>query len=260
METLKFEVTDGVGVVTLSRPEKMNALSATMLDELGTLLADVEQGEVGALVVTGGPDVFSVGADLGDASGGLDERTPVTTTASVHRTMALFDRMARHPKPIVAAIAGMALGGGAELALACDLRIAGDTASIGFPEVKLGVLPAGGGTQRVARLAGQARALELLLTGDPVTAEEAAAAGLVNRVVAAGELMPAAMEVAGKLARRPPLALATIKQVVRAGLDGPLHTGLELEAQAAALLMATDDAREGIAAFVEKRKPHFRGR
>ena len=259
-ETIRYEVDNRVGVLTLDRPERMNALSARLLDELGTVLDQAAVDSVGAIVISGGPKFFSVGADLGEASGRLDQSTPLTTAKSSHRTMAIFDAIARHPKPVIAAMAGLALGGGAELALACDLRMAAADASIGFPEVKLGVLPAAGGTQRLSRLIGQTKALELLLTGNRLSAAEAERLGLVNAVVPAAELLERTLELAAKLAGGAPLAVAAIKQVVRAGLDASLHAGLELEAQAAALLMSTADAAEGIRAFVEKRPPKFAGK
>jgi enoyl-CoA hydratase len=244
----------GVGWITLNRPDKLNALNREVFDRLGCALDTLEASEaavVGVLQASG--RAFAAGADIEDYVG---------ITVSDYRTFmdigrAVTDRLAALAKPVIAAVQGFALGGGFELVLACDLVIAADNARLGLPEPKLGLVPGGGGTQRLPRIVGRVRANELLMTGRFLTADEAQAWGLVNRVVPKEELQGAVAELAADVVAQAPLALSMIKRLIREGLDAPLSTALTLEQDATAQLIVTEDALEGIAAFIEKRAPRF---
>ena len=246
---------DGVAVVRLDRP-KMNALSIELLTELADAAEGLIADPPGAVVVWGGERVFAAGADIAQF-GGPDEAAVI---GAVFRRA--FDAVAAIPRATIAAIAGYALGGGCELALACDLRVLADTAKLGQPEILLGIIPGAGGTQRLPRLIGPARAKELILTGRQVAAEEALRIGLVDRVVPAAELFDSAVALAAQLAAGPVLAHAMAKQAIDDGLDGSLADGLDLEARLFQEVFATDDARTGVRSFLEHGpgKAEFKGR
>jgi enoyl-CoA hydratase len=245
-------------VLTLNRPEALNALSVEILDELDGLLDAIEsQPEVRAVVVTGAGDrAFTAGADIGH----LREATPLQAREYAKRGHAVLGRIEAFPKPVIAAVNGYALGGGCELALACDIRLASETARFGLPEVNLGIFPGWGGTQRLARATSPGFAKEMIFTGRQVDAQEARAAGLVNHVHPPGELMDRAMELAETIAAKPPWAIAVAKEVVNLALEGDLQGHLARELDAFALAFTTEDQREGMAAFFEKRVPTFVGR
>jgi enoyl-CoA hydratase len=247
-----------VAVLTLNRPEALNALSLEMLDELDGLLDAIEpQPEVRAVVVTGAGDrAFTAGADIGL----MREATPLQAREYAKRGHAVLGRIEAFPKPVIAAVNGYALGGGCELALACDIRLASETARFGLPEVNLGIFPGWGGTQRLARATSPGFAKEMIFTGRQVDAQEARAAGLVNHVHPPGELMDRAMELAETIAAKPPWAIAVAKEVVNLALEGDLQGHLARELDAFALAFTTEDQREGMAAFFEKRVPTFVGR
>jgi enoyl-CoA hydratase/carnithine racemase len=249
------DVTDRVAVVTVNRPEVRNALSRQVLADLGeTLTALQDDDAAGVVVFTGAGDrAFVAGADIGE----LRDYTPQTALASdIQR---LFDRIEEFPKPTIAAVNGVALGGGCELAMACDIRIAAETARFGLPETTLAVLPGAGGTQRLARLVGTGRAVELILTGRLVDADEARAIGLVAAVVPAADVLDEARRVAGQILAKGPLAVRLAKLVIRAGMDADQRTGQVVERLAQALLYASEDKREGAEAFLAKRPPTFSG-
>ena len=244
-----------VAVVTVNRPQKLNALDDATIGELDCTFAALDADDaVGAVVVTGaGEKAFVAGADISVLAkqGVLDGRE------NARRGQALTLRMERSQKPVLAAINGFALGGGLELALACDVRYASDNAKLGLPEVSLGIIPGYGGTQRLPRLVGSGVALQMILTGDPVTADEALRIGLVNGVFAAAELRGKVVEIARRMVSRGPRALALAKQAVRRGAGMPLADGLELEADLFGVVSSTDEMKEGMAAFLEKRKPSW---
>jgi len=247
-----------VASVRINRPSVLNALNASTLDELGLLFADLrDDGEVRAIVLTGaGEKAFVAGADIKELSALSAERAH----GYALKGQALFERIETLGKPVVAALNGFALGGGCELAMACTIRIAADSARLGQPEINLGLLPGFGGTQRLSRLIGRGRALELMLTGAPVTAQEALRLGLVNRVVAAADLQSEARALAAILAAKPPVAMRYVLDAVHRGLDMPLPSGCALEASLFGLAFGTEDMREGTRAFLEKRPPTFVGR
>ncbi|MCY4065797.1 MAG: enoyl-CoA hydratase-related protein [Rhodospirillaceae bacterium] len=259
-ETIDLSAAGGVALVTLNRPEAMNALSRRLKEELedafeNRLAAD---DDVRVVIVTGvGERAFCAGADLKERSG--ETPPPAAFFRAQQATHRLFGRIAAFDRPVIAAINGVAFGGGAELALCCDVRLMADTARIGLTEVRLGAIPAGGGTQRLPRLVGASRAKELIFSGSVLTAEEACEAGLASRAVAAAKLMDEARSLADKIAAQPPLAVRFVKRVIDRGLDGPLAAGLEYELYAASILFDTEDRKEGMAAFVEKRLPRFMG-
>src|SRR5919112_1126112 len=257
MDFVRVESDDGVAVLTVDRQEKLNALDGQVVEEIGQALLELETEGPRAIIVTGaGERAFIAGADIG-AMSVLHSIEAKRFSEIGPAAMALLDR---GPIPTIAAVNGYALGGGCEVALACDIRIAAENAVFGFPEVGLGILPGLGGTQRLPRLIGPALAKELIFTGRRIGAEEAREIGLVNRVVPEGEALKAARELAGEIAANGPLAVRHAKAAANRSTDVDLVSGLEYEADQFALLFATEDAREGMGAFVEKRKPDFRGR
>jgi enoyl-CoA hydratase/carnithine racemase len=253
--TLAVTVSDDVAVVTLHRPDVRNAINARMLTELRDLLARLRDDDtVGAVVFTGAGDrAFAAGADIGE----LREYTAHTgLEAQMQRT---YDEIEAFEKPTVAAVNGPALGGGCELAMSCDIRIAAETARFGLPETALSVLPGAGGTQRLARLAGTGRSIEMIMTGRAVDATEAERIGLVTSVVSAAELIDAARDTARRILARGPLAVRLAKLVVRTGMDADRNTGLVVERLAQALLYTSHDKHEGAEAFLGKRPAEFTG-
>ena len=247
---------DGIVLLTIDRQEKLNALNPQVTEEIGQALLDVEQDEPRAIIVTGaGERAFVAGADISEMSS-MEPLEAKRFTEIGHAAMALLDKS---PIPTIAAVNGFALGGGCELALACDIRIAAENALFGFPEVGLGILPGMGGTQRLPRLIGPALAKELIFSGRRIDAAEAKDIGLVNRVVPEGEALNAARELAAEIAANGPVAVRHAKTAANRSLDVDLISGLEYEADQFSLLFATKDAREGMGAFMEKRKPQFKG-
>jgi enoyl-CoA hydratase len=257
VDYVRVEREDDIAVLTIDRQEKLNALDRQVVEEIGQALLELEAEGPRAIVVTGaGERAFIAGADIG-AMSVMDPLEAKRFSEIGHAAMALLDRS---PVPTIAAVNGFALGGGCEVALACDVRIAAENAIFGFPEVGLGILPGMGGTQRLPRLIGPALAKELIFTGRRIGAEEAMEIGLVNRVVGPGEALNAARELAGEISANGPLAVRHAKSSANRALDVDLVSGLEYEADQFALLFATEDAREGMKAFGEKRKPKFEGR
>jgi len=255
---LLLERDGAVALLTVNRPEKRNALNAATLDELRRAVLELKHdASVRVVVLTGAGDkAFVAGADINE----LAVQTPVGGREHARTGQHVLDLVAHMGKPVIAAINGVALGGGCELAMACTLRIAADTARLGQPEINLGIIPGYGGTQRLARLVGRGRALELLLTGDAMTAEEAWRIGLVNRVVPAASLAAEARRLAQALATRAPIAVRYIIDAVNQGLDMPLAEAQVFEATLFGLVSTTEDMREGTRAFLEKRQAAFKGR
>jgi enoyl-CoA hydratase len=247
-----------VATVTINRPAVLNALSTQTLDELRQVMLDLQRDDaVRAIVLTGaGPKSFVAGADIKE----LAQQSPVSLRELGRSGQAVFDLIESLGKPVIAAINGFALGGGCELAMACTIRVAADTARLGQPEINLGLIPGYGGTQRLTRIVGRGRALEMLLTGAPVSADEALRIGLVNRVVPAADLMVVAQALATQLAGQAPVAVRYILEAVLRGQELPLGDAQAFEATLFGLVAATDDMREGTRAFLEKRKPAFTGR
>jgi enoyl-CoA hydratase len=256
--TLLYAVTDGIARITVNRPDKLNALNGTVIAELGDAVAHVEgdSGVRGVILTGAGPKAFVAGADIGE----LAEQGPTEGKARALAGQQVFRRLERCGKPVIAAVNGFALGGGCELAMACHLRVASETAKFGQPEVKLGIGPGYGGTVRLPRLVGKGRALELLLTGQMIDAQEAWRIGLVNRVVPADRLMDEAEQLLRTILENGPLAIRACLEAVDAGLEMSLDQALLLEANHFGLLSGTGDMREGTRAFLEKRKPAFQGK
>ena len=256
-QNLRVSVSDRIGTITVNRPDKLNALNSLTIDELEQAIdALTSAPEVGGIIVTGAGRAFVAGADIAELAA-LNE---AGTHALSRRGQAVFAKFEESHKPVIAAVNGFALGGGCELAMACHIRIAGDAARFGQPEVKLGQIPGYGGTLRLPRLVGPGHAAQLLLTGEIIDANEAARIGLVNRVVPAAELMSVAEGLMRQMLANAPLAQARILDAIRRGADAPMSSHYDLESAAFSALAATDDAREGAAAFLEKRPPRFSGR
>ena len=244
-----------VGVARINRPDARNALSPEVMDELaGTVEAWDADPEVLCIVIAGGDEYFAAGADIK----AMRERT--FQEALTTPTARFWHRLAASRTPLIAAVSGYALGGGCELALLCDMIVASETAEFGQPEILLGIIPGGGGTQRLARVIGKQRAMELVLTGRRIDAAEAQRIGIVNQVTAANDWLAKAVELAQVIARRPPLAVRLGKQAVLAAEETAMTAGLDQERRLYELAMATEDRVEGMTAFIEKRRPDFRGR
>ena len=256
-ETLLVERRGRVAIVTINRPEKRNALNIQTRQEGAAVLEELREDEaVRVVIFTGAGDkAFIAGADIAEFAG----RTAITQR-EVMTGRSLFTAIDTFPKPVIAMINGYCLGGGNELAMACDLRIASDTASFGQPEINLGIIPGGGGTQRLTHLVGESKAMELILTGDIIDAQTAYAYGLVNMVVAAEELEAKTMEIANRIAEKSPIALRMAKEAVKTASRSTLDEGLRREIDLFALCFSSADKDEGVKAFLEKRKAEFKGK
>jgi enoyl-CoA hydratase len=256
-ETILVEQEGRVALLTINRPDKLNALNQQVRDEMMDLLAGLEGDDsVGVVVITGaGEKSFIAGADIGEFAG----RSPFDQRQAM-RSPRLYDVMSSFPKPVVAMINGFCLGGGCELAMSCDLRIASERARFGQPEINLGLIPGGGGTQRLPRLVGLGHALRLVLTGDMVDAPEALRLGLVEQVVPHDELRARTLELATRIAAKSPLTLRVAKEAVRAAQALPIEEGIKYERDLFCLCFSSEDKEEGVAAFLEKRPAAWKGR
>jgi enoyl-CoA hydratase len=255
-ETITLAIADRVATITVNRPDKLNALNDRVIAELGEAIDEArENSDVGGVILTGAGRAFVAGADISE----LEAHGAISAKHLAQRGQEVFRRFETSPKPTIAAVNGFSLGGGCELAMCCHLRLASEFAKFGQPEVKLGLLPGYGGTQRLPRLVGKGRALQLLLTGEMIDAQEAYRIGLVNRVYPAADLIPAATAMLQTMMANGPLALAHCIEAVNSGYDLPLMEALTLEATAFGLLAATEDKREGTRAFLEKRAAAFTG-
>lgn len=257
-QNLKFEKKDQIAYVTVNRPDKLNALNMATMEELRAAFTAIrDDASVRVAIVTGaGEKAFIAGADISE----LAKNNPVEAKAYTHKGQSVLDLIENCGKPVIACINGYALGGGCEIAMACTLRLASDNAKLGQPEVKLGIIPGYGGTQRLSRLVGKGLAMQLVLTGEQITAQEAHRIGLVNEVVPLGELIARAEAIARKIIANAPLAVQYAMEAVNHGLDMTLAEGLYLEATLFGVCCATEDKREGTTAFLEKRPAQFKGK
>ena len=257
-DNLLLERDGAVAIVTINRPKVLNALNARTLDDLRRVVLDLTHDDgVRVVILTGaGEKSFVAGADINE----LAVQTPTGGREHALNGQHVFDVIENMGKPVVAAINGYALGGGCELAMACTLRLAADTATLGQPEINLGLIPGYAGTQRLSRLVGKGKAMELILSGVAIGASEAERIGLVNRVVPAAELMTEARKLAGQLAKSAPIAVRYIIDAINKGLEMPFAEASVFEATLFGLIASTDDMREGTTAFLEKRQPEFKGR
>ena len=257
-DNLLIERDEATAIVTINRPKVLNALNTQTLDELRRAILELKQDEgVRVVILTGaGEKAFVAGADINE----LAVQTPTAGREHALAGQHVFDLIENIGKPVIAAINGYALGGGCELAMACTLRLAADTAKLGQPEIALGLIPGYAGTQRLPRLVGKGRAMEMILTGAPIAADEAQRIGLVNRVVPAADLMAEARKLAAQLAKSAPIAMRYIINAVNKGIEIPFAEACQYEATLFGLVASTDDMKEGTAAFLEKRKAAFRGR
>jgi enoyl-CoA hydratase len=244
-----------IGVVQLNRPKVLNALSFEVMSELVSALEELDrEAAVRVIILTGGERAFAAGADLAEIS----QATPVDLVLG--RRFELWDRIRKISKPLIAAVSGYCVGGGNELAMNCDLIVASETATFGQPEVNVGIIPGAGGTQRLPRVVGKYKAMEMILTGKPISAEEAYRIGLVNHVVPPESLMEEAKKIATDIASKPPISIRFAKEAILKAQDTTLEVGLEFERKAFYMLFATEDGKEGMKAFVEKRKTTFKGK
>ena len=256
-ETIKVEILDKVAILTINRPDKLNALSTKVHAEGVAALDELRSNEnVRVLVITGiGEKSFIAGADISEFQG----QSPVTQR-NLFYERTFFNSIDTFPKPVIAMINGFCLGGGNELALACDIRVASENAKFSQPEINLGIMPGGGGTQRLTRLIGEGRAMEMILTGDMIDAQSAHTFGLVNHVFPLADLENKTMELATKIAEKAPIALQLSKEAVKFASRSNLDEGLRREVDLFAICFSTEDKQEGVSAFLEKRKPEFKGR
>jgi enoyl-CoA hydratase len=257
-KNLKFEKRDQIAIVTINRPDKLNALNMAVMDELRQAFTAVrDDAEVRVALLTGaGEKAFVAGADIGE----LNKNNPVEAKAYTHRGQSVLDLIENLGKPVIACINGYALGGGCELAMACTFRIASENAKLGQPEVKLGIIAGYGGSQRLPRLVGKGLAMQILLTGEQISAQEAHRIGLVNEVVPPAELLSRGEAIAKKIIANAPLAVQYTMEAVNRGMEVPLAEGLFLEATLFGAACATEDKKEGTAAFLEKRAAKFSGK
>jgi enoyl-CoA hydratase len=257
-QNITLEKKNQIAYITVNRPKVLNALNMATMQELKQAFASAkEDNEVRVVILTGsGEKAFVAGADIGE----LSQHTPVSAKAYTHQGQAIIDAIENLGKPVIACINGFALGGGCEIAMACTMRLASDNAKLGQPEVKLGLIPGYGGTQRLPRLVGKGIAMQLVLTGEMITAQEAHRIGLVNEVVPAGELIARAEAIAAKIVANAPLAIQYSMEAVNRGLDMTLADGLFLEATLFGVCCSTEDKNEGTKAFLEKRPAQFKGK
>lgn len=256
-ENILFEATDGVGVLTFNRPKALNALTTNTLEEVKEVVESIALArEIRVLVLTGAGDkAFVAGADIA----GFQTLNPLQARHFAELGQEVFFKLEHLPQPVIACVNGFALGGGCEIAMACDFIYASEKARFGQPEVNLGLIPGFGGTQRLARMVGRAKAKELCMTGEAIDAQQARELGLVAKVFPAEQLLEETLKAAKLLAGKAPGVLRSIKQVINRGLDVDLKTGCAIEAEAFGLCFASQDAQEGVSAFLEKRKPNFKG-
>ncbi|HYR43974.1 MAG TPA: enoyl-CoA hydratase-related protein [Terriglobia bacterium] len=256
-QNILVETNDRISFLTINRPDKRNALNQPTRDEMLHALDSLErEPQSRVLILTGAGDkAFIAGADINEFEG----RTALTQREAM-KGMRIFTAIEEFPKPVIAMINGFCLGGGLEVALACDIRIASDTARLGQPEINLGIIPGGGGTQRLTRLVGEGKAMELILTGDAIDAAHAKEIGLVNEVVAAGDLRGRVVSLASRIAEKSPVALRMAKDAVKSAARMNLREGLERETDLFCLTFGSEDKAEGVRAFLEKRKADFKGR
>jgi len=257
-ENILLDKKDAIAYVTVNRPKVLNALNGATIEELRAAFHELKQDAlIRVVILTGaGEKAFVAGADIGE----LAERDPVSGKEFAHRGQNVFNLIENLGKPVIACINGFALGGGCELALACTLRLASDNARLGQPEVKLGIIPGYGGTQRLPRLVGKGLAMQMVLTGEMITAQEAHRIGLVNEVTSATELIPRAEAIAAKIIANAPLAVQYTLEAVNKGMEMPLANGLFLETALFGVCCATEDKTEGTSAFLEKRAAAFKGK
>ena len=255
---LLYSKEEGIGTVTINRPESLNALNGEVYTELYKLFQEIEDDQdVRAVILTGsGEKAFIAGADIAE----MQPQSSVEIRSFIDKGRRASDRIYTLSKPVIAAINGFALGGGCELAMCCDLRVASENAKFGQPEINLGIIPGAGGTQRLSRLIGMTKAKELIYTGNAIDANTAFTMGLVNKVVPPESLMAEAKELARKLLSKSSIALALAKKAITSGANMNLPSGLDLEAECFALIFATEDQKEGMSAFLQKRKPEFKGK
>jgi enoyl-CoA hydratase len=258
MENIKLEKKNQIAYVTIDRPKVLNALNMATMEELREVFTDLAADrDIRVVILTGsGEKAFVAGADINE----LQKNNPIEAKAYTHRGQAVLDLIENLGKPVIACINGFALGGGCEIAMACTMRLASENAKLGQPEVKLGIIPGYGGTQRLPRLVGTGLAMQMLLTGEMISAQEAHRIGLVNEVLPADKLIPRAEEIAAKIIANAPLAIQYCMEAVNQGLNMTLQEGLFLEATLFGICSASEDKKEGTTAFLEKRKANFQGK
>lgn len=256
-QNILYEKSDRVAIITFNRPKSMNSISSDLMTDLGSAFDDIESSdEIKSLVITGGEKVFAAGANIKE----LDcVDTPVAAHIFIKKFRRCFDRLTSLEIPVIAAVSGFAFGAGCELAIACDMRMASNTALFGLPEINLGLIPGAGGTQRLPRLIGMGRAYEMLFTGKPIKAQKALEIGLVNAIFPENEVLDAAKRMASEISKQPGFAAKLIKTTVKNGLEMDIASALDYEARCFEMLFSTYDQKEGTSAFIEKRKPNFKG-
>jgi len=256
--TITYEKDNGIACIRLNREKSMNAINDELMRELDKVFDEIAVDEsIAVVIITGTSKVFAAGADIKAMSKML---TPYEAHSFMNQIQSLFDKIERTPKPVIAAVSGLALGGGCEMSMACDIRIAAENARFGQPEIKIGLIPGAGGTQRLPRIVGVGRAKELLYLGDPIDAEEAYRIGLVNKVVPTESLMDEARKMAAALVKKPGFAIELTKLAVNDGINMDLRSAIAYEARCFELLFSTEDQKEGINSFIDKKEPKFKGK
>jgi enoyl-CoA hydratase/carnithine racemase len=257
-QTFEYSLSDGIGLVKLNRPTKLNSIDAAMVREFGELITGVRADRnVKVLIFTGNGRAFCAGADISNLQNAGSPADFMTFIESIQTTFTALDDLDR---PTIAALNGLAYGGGCELALACDFRIMAEEATMGVPEIKIGILPGAGGTQRLSHMLPPALAKQMIYFGDPISSQKALQFGLVNELAPAAKVLETAMDWARRLMKLPPLSIRCAKMLVHAGINSDLKTGIEAERQALGFLYATEDRAEGMGAFLQKREAAFKGR